>query len=264
MAKIFKLIDLRKNKALSQNKKLVIFDLDGTLTKSKRALESTTAKLLGELLRKNKIAVIGGGKYEIFQTQFLKKLKVNKNLFRNLFLFPTNASVFYRYNRGWQRVYFRQFSESQKKQVKWAILKALLKARFQMPEKIYGSQIEDRGSQVTFSALGQKAPLRLKQKWHQKNDNRQKIMKFLRGYLSGFEVREGGLTSIDVNAKGIDKAYGVRKISRILRVSKQQILFVGDALFPGGNDYPALKAGVTCLKVKDPKETKKLIKALIC
>jgi hypothetical protein len=41
------------------------------------------------------------------------------------------------------------------------------------------------------------------------------------------------------------------------------MLYVGDALFPGGNDYPVRETGVTCIQVRDPNETKRVIEAIV-
>jgi len=41
------------------------------------------------------------------------------------------------------------------------------------------------------------------------------------------------------------------------------MIFVGDALFPGGNDYPAKEAGVVSIQVRDPNETKRVIEAIV-
>ena len=35
------------------------------------------------------------------------------------------------------------------------------------------------------------------------------------------------------------------------------MIFIGDALLPGGNDYPAKEAGVASIQVKGPQETKR-------
>jgi hypothetical protein len=74
-------------------------------------------------------------------------------------------------------------------------------------------------------------------------------------------VRIGGTTSIDVTPRGVNKAYGIRKLEEYLKVSQDRIVFVGDALYQGGNDYPAKATGVDCIQVKGPEETKQLIQA---
>jgi phosphomannomutase len=78
-----------------------------------------------------------------------------------------------------------------------------------------------------------------------------------------FSVSLGGATSIDVTKHGIDKGYGIRKLRDILHIAIDKMLFVGDALFPGGNDYPAKEAGAQSIEVKDPHETKRVIETVI-
>ena len=70
--------------------------------------------------------------------------------------------------------------------------------------------------------------------------------------LPAFEVRRGGLTSIDVTQKGIDKAYGVRQIEKVLKIPIKEMVFIGDALYPGGNDAAAKKTGVQTIATKRP------------
>jgi hypothetical protein len=41
------------------------------------------------------------------------------------------------------------------------------------------------------------------------------------------------------------------------------MIFVGDAIFPGGNDYPAKEAGALSIQVKDPHECKRVIEAIV-
>jgi phosphomannomutase len=123
--------------------------------------------------------------------------------------------------------------------------------------------IEDRGSQITYSALGQHAPLNEKSKWDPDYAKRKKIKALLDTQLSQFSVRMGGATSIDVTKPGIDKAYGVRKLRDILGISLKEMIFVGDALFPGGNDYPAEEAGVIAIPVRGSEDTKRVIEAII-
>jgi phosphomannomutase len=130
-------------------------------------------------------------------------------------------------------------------------------------EKHWGDLIEDRGSQITFSALGQEAPLAEKKKWDLDFNKRKKIKEILEPLIPAFSIQLGGATSIDVTRPGIDKAYGVKKLHEMLGVAIPDMVFVGDAIFPGGNDYPAKQAGVVSIEVRDPHETKRVIEATI-
>ena len=256
---------LNKTDEVPKNKKLIVFDLDGTLTESKAEIDADTSSLLTRLLEIKKVAVIGGGKFEQFQKQLLSKLPLSKNLLVNLFLFPVTATSFYRYkNSDWVEVYGQNFSEKEKEEILSAFEKTFKELNYKHPANIYGELIEDRGSQITFSVLGQEAPTSLKEKWNKENPNiRSRMEEVLQKHLPGMEVKVAGLTSIDVTRKGIDKGYGVRQISKYLEVPLEDILFVGDAFFHEGNDEPVLKTGVLCFEVKNVEDIKSLIKYLI-
>jgi hypothetical protein len=130
-------------------------------------------------------------------------------------------------------------------------------------ERVWGEVIEDRGSQITFSALGQQAPLAEKDKWDADYSKRKRIKAILDVLIPEFSVRMGGATSIDVTKPGIDKAYGIRKLRDLLGISLAEMIYIGDALFPGGNDYPAIEAGVASISVRGPRETKPVTEAII-
>ena len=254
-----------------KSKHLIVFDLDGTLAPTKSVMDGEMVKLFIKLLKAKKVAVIGGGKYGLFKEQMLGRLKGNKSLLQNLFLFPTTANAFYRYNKGWIRVYSHELSKQQIKKIIVTFHRVLKEINYQHPKKTYGEVIENRGTQVTFSALGQdvvkilgKKGVVLKQRWTKKNTPlKMQIAKLVGKYLPELEVHAAGFTSIDVTKKGIDKAYGLRQIEKQLRVKIKDMVFIGDAIFPGGNDYAITKTPVDYMKVLGPEETKKIIRNLI-
>ncbi|WP_233164740.1 hypothetical protein [Pedobacter sp. ASV28] len=123
--------------------------------------------------------------------------------------------------------------------------------------------IADRGSQITYSGLGQNAPLIEKQKWDPDFAKRKRLKIILDVKLAGFAVNLGGATSVDVTRKGIDKAYGIAKLAEKLFLKPIEMLFIGDALFEGGNDQPVRKTGATCIQVSGPEETKKVIETVL-
>ena len=179
-----------------------------------------------------------------------------------LSILPTCGTQFFQYNGQWKRLYEEDFSTGEKEKIVTSLSKAVGAAGFPV-EKTWGETIEDRGSQITYSALGQHAPLLEKEKWDPDFAKRQKIKTILDTLIPEFSVRLGGATSIDVTKPGIDKAYGIKKLRDILDISLNEMIFVGDALFPGGNDYPAEQAGVLSIPVRGPNETKLVIQAII-
>ena len=247
-----------------KDKKLIIFDLDGTLAESKSVIDDEMAELLIQLLEKKQVAVIGGGRYELFQHQLLSKLPAYSEPLKNLFLFPVTATSFYRYdNNNWGEVYKENFSKEEKESIFLAFEKTFQELDYRHPEKIYGELIEDRGAEIVFSALGQNAPLELKEKWKEENpDIRSRIERVLQKRLPDMEAKVTGLTSIDVTRKGIDKAYGIQQIKKYLEIPLGDMIFVGDDFAHEGNDEAVLRTSVPCFEVKTIEDTKKLISSL--
>jgi phosphomannomutase len=242
-------------------KKLIVFDLDGTLAESKSSLDGEMSGLLHDLLGIVKVAVISGGDWPQFEKQLLANLP-HDALLANLSLLPTCGTKFYQYSKDWKKLYSEDFTADEKAKIIGSFHKALDAAGYKA-EKVWGEVIEDRGSQITFSALGQLAPLEAKTKWDPDFAKRKKITAILDTLLPEFSVRMGGATSIDVTKPGIDKAYGIRKLRDVLGITLDEMIFLGDALFPGGNDYPAKEAGVVSLRVRDPQDTKLAVEAII-
>ena len=252
-------------------KSLIIFDLDGTLTETKSDLRPDMSKALTRLLMEKKVAVIGGGSYRQFRRQFLANLDCPSELLKNLFLFPTTATAFYRHRKKWKNVYAHFLSKIQKQKIKKAVRDVLKEVHYVPPEKVYGRTLEDRGSQMSYSFLGQEVVarlgpdgVRLKEAWTQKNTPlKLKIAGMLQKRLPDLEVHAAGFTTIDITQHGIDKAYGVRQIEKVLKIPIKDMIFIGDALYPGGNDAAAKKTGVQTIAVKDPKDTITIIKKIL-
>ena len=242
-------------------KKLIVFDLDGTLAPSKSSLAPQTAGLLRDLLGIIRVAVISGGAWAQFEMQLLSDLPQDSFL-ANLSLLPTCGTKFFQYNGEWKELYSEDLTAEQKRKIIDSLDKAAGEAGYRA-NKVWGDVIEDRGSQVTYSALGQQAPLAEKQKWDPDFAKRKKITAILETLIPEFSIRMGGATSIDVTKPGIDKAYGIGKLSETLDVSLKEMVYIGDALFPGGNDYPAEQAGVVSIPVKGPDDTNVVIKTIL-
>ena len=242
-------------------KNLIVFDLDGTLAQSKSSIDPEMSTLLRDLLGIVKVAVISGGDWPQFEKQVLSHLPHDTSLV-NLSLLPTCGTKFFRYAGDWKKIYSEDFTTAEKEKIIASLTKAVGEGGFKV-DRVWGKTIEDRGSQITFSALGQQAPLEEKKKWDPDFTKRKKIKAILDPLIPGFSVRLGGATSVDVTKPGIDKAYGIRKLRDILGLPLKEMLFVGDALFAGGNDYPAEQAGVVSVCVRGPHETKRVIETTI-
>ncbi len=246
-------------------KRLITFDLDGTLAPSKAALPDKIGELLSRLLAKYQVCVISGGKYELFQRQLLSNLHTEPKLLANLHLMPTTGTRYYKFDlekQGWAEVYADNLTQKQKDRISEALNDGLDKLGWR-PHKPWGALIEDRHSQITLSTLGQEAPLEAKEAWDPSGERKQKLREVIAPLIPEFEVRAAGTTSIDVTMPGIDKAYGMQKLLDLLSISKEEVLFMGDKLIEGGNDYPVKAMGIDCMEVSHWQDTALIIEAIL-
>ncbi|KFG90538.1 Haloacid dehalogenase [Sphingobium herbicidovorans NBRC 16415] len=243
-------------------KELIAFDLDGTLAESKQPLEQDMGDALADLLTVAHVAVISGGDWPQFDKQVASRLPARADLSR-LWLMPTTGTKLYTHRDGaWSPVYAELFDDGQKQQIFKAFDESLEATGF-VPQETWGERIEDRGSQITFSALGQQAPVRAKEGWDPDFAKRRIIQADLRERLPGLSINMGGATSIDITREGVDKGYGLKKLRDASGIALDATMFIGDAIFPGGNDYPAKQIGLDTVRVRDPQETLSVIAAIV-
>ncbi len=246
-------------------KKVIAFDLDETLTETRSAITDEMSELFGKLLESYQVCVISGGSFEQFKKQFLSNLHVDPAHLVGLHLMPTCGTRYYTYNLSksdWDEVYAEDFTEAEKETIIKALEEGIDEAGYRV-ESPKGPLIEDRGSQVTYSALGQDAAPDEKKVWDASGDKKRKIRDIAAAKLPDFEVRAGGTTSIDVTKLGIDKAYGMKRLCELLEISKEEILFIGDRLWEGGNDYPVKLMGIDCVAVGGFEHTPWVLKGIL-
>lgn len=235
---------------------LIAFDLDGTLAESKQPLKDSMGETLAQLLTHTPVAVISGGDWPQFQKQVASRLPPHADLSK-LWLMPTTGTKLYTYSTStqtWAPVYAELFTPEQRAHIISAFDESLRATNF-VPEQTWGERIEDRGSQITFSALGQQAPVSAKEIWDPDFAKRRIIQADLKTRLPDLSINMGGATSIDITQKGVDKGYGLRKLSAASGIPLEEMMFIGDAIFPGGNDYPAKEIGLETVCVRDPEGT---------
>ena len=233
-------------------KKLIAFDLDDTLAVTKSPISDRMSLLLGRLLEHYDICVITGGTLHQIETQVVKRLEVPEHLLGRLHLMPTCGTRYYRYDelgQKWAMQYAEDLSTEQKTRIIHA-LEGVAKEMKIWCENPAGEIIEDRYSQITMSALGQQATAEDKYAWAEKyKDIRPIYRDKVAELIPDLEVRIGGTTSTDITLPGVDKAYGMKKLIDAIDISKDEILFFGDKLQEGGNDYPVKALGIDSIEV---------------
>jgi phosphomannomutase len=244
--------------------KLMAFDLDDTLAESKQRVSADMGELLSKLLEKMPVAILSGGAYSQFETQIFPSLPSEAKL-DHLYLFPTSAAqCFVHKNGSWTAQYDFTFTPAEREKIMHALTVAMEKTGFaQVDYPLWGERIQDRGAQITFSGLGQQAPIAEKKKWDPDKQKRRPLYDQLVQALPDFRIAMNAATSIDITRKGINKAYGIRQLPALTGITINEMLYVGDALVEGGNDSVVIETGIKTHEVFGPKETAALIEEVL-
>ncbi|PRI10256.1 HAD-IIB family hydrolase [Leucobacter massiliensis] len=247
--------------------RLIAFDLDDTLAPSKSPVDPRMLAVFARLLERTTVAVISGGNFEQFEAQLVNRLDAYADVaeasLERLHLLPTCGTRYERREQGrWVTVYRENLTAEERDAALTALREEAERLGLWEAEP-WGDILEDRGSQVTFSALGQRAPVAVKQAWDADGAKKNALRAAVAERLPGLEVRSGGSTSVDITRRGIDKAYGMRKLEQHTGIPLGEMRFVGDRLDPEGNDYPVLALGVDCHAVEGWEDTAAYLEDLL-
>lgn len=249
---------------LCSQAKVFGFDLDNTLASSKQPMKPPMIERFSALTSCATVALISGGSMAVVTSQVLDVLAPTANR-ANLHVMPTSGSRYYRWDEAesrWGLVYSHDLDPETV-----AVIESSLERHARelglWEAETWGPRIENRGSQITFSACGQYAPVEVKQAWDPDNTRKHALAEAVRADLPDLKIRAGGYSSVDVSKHGMDKAYAVRSLAAALGIEPGRILFTGDRMGPGGNDYPAVEAGAMGMRVKDPQDALGLMDALL-
>ncbi|MDO4791551.1 MAG: HAD-IIB family hydrolase [Buchananella hordeovulneris] len=243
--------------------KLVAFDLDDTLAPSKQALPAPMGAALQRLLDVVEVCIISGGQIGQFEAQVLSNLELTEDQAKRLHLMPTCGTRYYTWDgAGFGLRYAHDLTAEESQEARRTVEEQARRLGL-WEEKPWGDILEDRGSQITFSALGQEAPLEAKKTWDPTGEKKEKLRAAVAELLPSLEVRSGGSTSVDITKKGVDKAYGMKRLAQETGIDLDSMLFVGDRLDEGGNDYPVKVLGVDCVAVEGWEETVEVVNAFV-
>jgi phosphomannomutase len=246
-------------------RRLIAFDLDGTLAVTKSPIADTMADRLRDLLASYEVCVISGGAFEQFKQQLIDPLDASPELLSRLHIMPTSGTKYFRFDPlalDWVLQYSEDLTPATRTRIT-DVLTTAAKTLGYWEAKPWGPIIEDRGTQITFSALGQQAPADRKYAWDPDGAKKRSLRDLVAQRLPDLKVHAGGTTSIDVTNAGIDKAYGMRKLMTAAGATSDQILFLGDQLDDGGNDYPVKSVGIDTISVDGWEQAALAIEAIV-
>ena len=249
-------------------KNVLAFDIDQTLNIAKTPIPDEIADVLIRCLDHFAICPISGQKFDQFLIQIVNRLVergVTPTQLKNLHLFVAQGTQYYRYEgasetydeKNWKQIYNYPLTDEQVEKIKNAIETAARELNLWEEDKLKPGDeiIENRLSQVTFSALGQTAGTEEKYAWDPDCKKREKIVKRAKELAPEFEYEIGGTTSINAFIPGMNKEFGMTHLLEELNVKKEEILYFGDMTQPGGNDYPVVKLGIDTITVRSHEDT---------
>ena len=242
-------------------KKVLAFDIDQTLNIAKTPITDEIAELLVKCLDHFEICPISGQKFDQFLIQIVDRLpNPTPEQLSHLHLFVAQGTQYYRYDKEkgeWDLKYNYPLSDEQVKTITEAIEQAAKELGYWEEDALQEGDeiIENRLSQVTFSALGQKAGTEVKYAWDPDCKKREKIVARAKELAPEFDYEIGGTTSINAVVPGMNKKFGMTHMLEELGVEKKDILYFGDMTQPGGNDYPVVEMGIDTITVRNHEDT---------
>ncbi|MDO4526611.1 MAG: HAD-IIB family hydrolase [Candidatus Saccharibacteria bacterium] len=250
-------------------KKVLAFDIDQTLNIAKTPINDEIAELLLKCLDHFEICPISGQKFDQFMLQIVNRLpNPTPEQLENLHLFVAQGTQYYRYDttkNDWELVYNYPLTPEQVAKISATIERAARELGFWEEDKLAPGDeiIENRLSQVTFSALGQTAGTEAKYAWDPDCKKREKIVGKCREYAPEFDYEIGGTTSINAVIPGMNKKFGMTHLLEELNVTKDDILYFGDMTQPGGNDYPVVEMGIDTITVRSHEDTAYALRGIL-
>jgi len=242
-------------------KKLLLFDVDDTLTPARQKASLEMLELLKELRKKVAIGFVGGSDLVKITDQLT--VTGNNAIDDFDFAFAENGLTAYRLGKQLPSQSFIKFvgEERYKKLVNFILHYV---ADLDIPIK-RGTFVEFRNGMINVSPIGRNATTQERhefQAYDKVHDIRAAFVKVLRERFAdyGLTYSIGGQISFDIFPNGWDKTYALQHVEN---EGFEEIHFFGDKTFKGGNDYEIFTDPRTVgHSVTSPGDTIKVVKEL--
>lgn len=242
-----------------QTPRAALFDLDDTLAKSLETPSLQKIDLLKTLLARMPVAIVTGRSFDWIAPDFLPPLTTSPHIDR-FYLFPEAGAEAMQWAGGaWQTLYSHSMTREDFDHIRSVVESCLTKTGAYDGLPLFGERYLEKNSMFTIMALGLNVPPDLKYTWDPDNVRRKMLFAELRKALPEYEAAIGGATAIDIVRPGIDKALAVRWLSEHLGIPPSEMLFIGDALYEGGNDAAVIPTGIQTIQTSGPDETTTII-----
>lgn len=214
----------------------LFFDLDNTVTRSRSPI-SDSMKTLLEKLSKNIIIISGASVKQIMdQMGGVSCYTMGQN---------GNHAV-----HGTHTLWEDNLTALEISEIEEHI--ARLPRSWPVPDE--NDLLENRGSQISLSIYGHHAPVSEKERFDPDQAKRRAMLHAVPLYSDTVEVKIAGTTCLDYFRKGRNKGYNVARLIEHEGWNKDDCIYFGDAIYPGGNDETVYGV-IETQGVKDPQDT---------
>jgi len=255
-------------------KKIVLFDMDGTLTPARKKMKWEVADALSDLQEANfEIGIVTGSDLDYVRQQCELIFDVSSVNCFNIHYLPCNGTKYYKFDRNGFKAIYENDMRKELEESDWRRLIQLLTSLQSSITRVHrnipmtGNFINYRGSTINWCPIGRQATEQDREEWmywDKKQDIRTNWLTIVRQGLNnaGLEhivIKMGGDTSFDIYPKGWDKTFAFKNFTNY-----DKVYFVGDRCGAWGNDREAyLMAGDLGFETDGPEQTINLIKRII-
>jgi hypothetical protein len=227
----------------------IFFDLDGTLTRSRITITEEMKGALRALTASGRDVIIVSGAQK-------SRLDEQGDRFPCVYL-AQNGNHAYALPDG-KDIWRDELPASEKAE----IMKHVASIPRTWAVKDESDLVEDRGSQISYSLLGHHEELERKEAFDPGGAKRVELLKKYPLVSDAVEVKIGGTTTFDYFKKGRTKGHNVARYVEMSKWKKEECVYVGDALFPGGNDE-AVVGVIDVKQVGGPDDTAEFTRAIL-
>ena len=211
-------------------KRIFMFDIDGTLTPARLPMTEEMVEMFKGFCERNRVILVTGSDMSKVVEQVPREIR---DLVEGIYTCSGNV-----YTVGDEIIYENEFEPPER-------LIELLKdwKKYSHYPVKTGGHIEHRNGMLNYSTVGRNCTQKEREDyeaWDLENGERKILRQRILHMFPSLDVAIGGQISIDIYPKGLDKSQSYFKVKG--ENSDHAIIFCGDRLMPGGNDYPFFKA----------------------
>lgn len=231
------------------NPKHFFFDVDKTLTPSRSLMLEAHRSFFERLCNAYDVIAVSGAKESQIRAQIPSMFD------GQYFILAQNGN--HAVDKSGATLWKEELDDAQTK----AITAFIETIRAELAIKVKDEQdlVENRGSQISYSLIGHHEDLEKKYAFDPGAKLRLDILERHAADVeklkeSGVEVKTGGTTTFDFFPWGKNKGYNVARLIEHCGWKKEECVYVGDALFPGGNDETVIGV-IPTRAIQDHNET---------